>query len=110
MMGTAQTFSQQGTGCMSCRRAASVVAALTPILRLVAITVCLNIELAVALMLGQLNVYYIIIHQNSLDMYINYLLYCKDSYLFRPTQNIALGNAILIKGWNKSRRNFRQIK
>jgi len=36
-LGAIQTFSQQGTGCISCRLAASVVAALTPILRLVAI-------------------------------------------------------------------------
>ena len=36
--GADQTFSQQGTGCMSARRAASVVARLTPILRLVAIS------------------------------------------------------------------------
>ena len=83
MMGTAQTFSQQGTGCMSCRRAASVVAALTPILRLVAITVCLNIELAVALMLGQLNVYYIIIHQNKLR-YVYKLFIILQGFILVP--------------------------
>lgn len=35
--GVDQTFSQHGTGCINARRAASVVAMLTPILRLVAI-------------------------------------------------------------------------
>jgi len=36
--GTTHVFSQQGTGCINCRRAASVVAALTPILRRVAMS------------------------------------------------------------------------